>query len=80
MKFSKLINKVNALFNAEAREQERRRRELKSAMKKIRHKQKELEAELSSCGNDDERARLEEKISILSAQRAKGLELLRDME
>ncbi|WP_430461195.1 hypothetical protein ACQUQU_18510 [Thalassolituus sp. LLYu03] len=80
MKFSKLMKKLNALFSSEAREHARKKRELKNAMKKIRHKQKELEQELASCHDDFERKRLEEKISILSAQRAKGLELLREME
>ena len=80
MKFSKLMKKLNALFDAEAREHERKKRDLKTAMKKIRHKQKELEAELEACSNEQDRPGLEEKISILAAQRAKGLELLREME
>lgn len=79
MKFAKLMDRINALFNAEQRERSRRRSELKVMLKKIRHKQHELEQQLADCNSELERTSLEEKISILNTQRSKGLELLKDM-
>lgn len=80
MKYSKLIKRLNALFDPDLRAHQRKKRSIKDGLKKIRHKQKELEAKLENASDGKDRKKLEEKISILIAQRAKGLELLREME
>src|SRR5690606_41064556 len=46
---------------------------------KLRHKQHELDDALAACHEPTARQELEEKISILAAQRRKGLELLREL-
>ncbi|MAD47694.1 MAG: hypothetical protein CMI02_20140 [Oceanospirillaceae bacterium] len=80
MKFSKLMNKLNDLFGRRQREQKIRRKDLKMALKKIRHKQRELEQRLQTCDSELEAGRLKEKISILQAQRAKGVAFLKEMK
>jgi len=80
MKFSRLVKKLNALFNQQQRHQQRQRKELAAALNKLKHKQHELKAKLQNCDSELERAELEEKISILSTQRRKGLEMLRELD
>ena len=78
MKFTKLIKKLNNLFDPQMRDQKSRRKDTKAALKKIRDKQHELEQRLKECSSDLEAKELQEKISILMAQRAKGLEFLKE--
>ncbi len=80
MKFSRLMDRLNALFDAHQRQHHRQRDDLKDALKKIRHKQRELEQRLAECDSELEQTRLQEKISILMAQRAKGLAMLKEMD
>lgn len=80
MKFAKLVKKLNALFSTHQREQERQRQELQAALKKLKHKQHELNEALQHCHDAAERQELEEKISILATQRRKGLERLRELD
>ncbi|QQD20426.1 hypothetical protein GJQ54_01005 [Oceanospirillaceae bacterium ASx5O] len=79
MKISKMVKKLNALFDNHQRERQRQRKELKAALRKLRHKQHELDDALAACHEPTARQELEEKISILAAQRRKGLELLREL-
>ena len=69
MKISKMVKKLNALFDNHQRERQRQRKELKAALRKLRHKQHELDDALAECHEPTARQELEEKISILAAQR-----------
>lgn len=80
MKYARLINKLNALFDPDQRIHQREKRRIKDGLRKIRHKQKELEKKLAASDSELEKRQLEEKISILVAQRAKGLALLKEMD
>ncbi|MCD8522694.1 MAG: hypothetical protein LRY66_16715 [Saccharospirillaceae bacterium] len=78
MKFSRLVKKLNALFNRKQRHKQRQRKELAAALNKLKEKQHELKDRLKNCDSELERAELEEKISILATQRRKGLHMLRE--
>jgi predicted nucleic acid-binding Zn-ribbon protein len=80
VKYSKLIKKLSALFDPDLRAHQRKKSKIKEGLKNIRHKQKELEKKLAATDSELEQRQLQEKISILTAQRAKGLELLKELE
>lgn len=80
MKKSKLFKKLHNLFSAKARENRQQRQELQDSLQLIKKKQKELKALLQDCHDPDERKALQEKISILQAQRGKGINKLRNPE
>ena len=78
MKTSKIVSLFNQLFNGQNEEQDAERIELKEALQLIKNKQKELKALLECTENSEERKELQEKISILQAQRSKGIDRLRN--
>lgn len=78
MKVSKLVKKLNHIFDKQERERQRQREELKEVLRAIKSKQRELEEELEQCTAPELCKELEEKISILLTQRRKVLEILKD--
>ncbi|MFY9180492.1 MAG: hypothetical protein WAO12_12045 [Venatoribacter sp.] len=78
MKMNKLISKLNHVFNKRAQQQLQDRLELQEALLLIKKKQKELKACLEECTDPEERKALQEKITILQAQRGKGIGKLRN--
>ena len=73
MRSKKLFHKLKLFFNHKKQQEEKRRLELKIALK-------QLKEELEQLNNEEERAQLEEKISILETQRRKGIDKLRNPE
>lgn len=80
MKMKKLLKKMNLMLSRHEREKEKQRQELQDALQRLKDKQRELEQELAQCHDPARQQELEEKISILTAQRKKGLGNLRNPE
>ena len=80
MKVARLVRKFNALFSSYQRRKEQQRTELEAALSKLRKKQQELQQALLHCHDAADKQELEEKISILTVQETKGLELLRELD
>jgi len=80
MKFSKLMQQLNDIFDSDERQRKHKRKDMKAALKKIRNKQRELEQKLENCDSKLEAKALQEKIYILTAQRIKGVEFLKSIK
>lgn len=78
MRTKKLLEMLTALFSRANTEQEQAQAELKEALQLIKKKQKELRLRLQKAEDPEERKELQEKISILHAQRSKGIDKLRN--
>ena len=77
MKTRKFMNKVACMLDKQKREQAEQRQELLDALRLLKKKQKELLLQLKECQDPAECQQLQEKISILKAQRGKGIGRLR---
>lgn len=80
MKLKKLLDSVTELTNAERKVQLDQRQLLKSTLKQLRNKCRELEQNIKDEANEDLRKELEEKLKIVSTQRSKGLTLLKELQ
>lgn len=79
MKLKELLDRVTELTMAERNVQLEQRKLLKTTLKQLRSKSRELEQNLDHEDNGDLRKELEEKLQIISTQRAKGLALLKEL-
>lgn len=74
MKKNKLFSRLTRLFN---KRKDQQRQELQASLLLLKQKQKQLKEQLEHCCTPEERQALQEKISILQAQRFKGINKLR---
>ena len=80
MKLNKLLERLTELTDADRSEQLKQYKQIKKTLKQLRSKQKELEQETASEEDSDRCKELEEKLKIVSAQRRKGLDLLKELK
>ena len=79
MKLNKLLERLTELTDADRSEQLKQYKQLKKTLKQLRSKQKELEQKIVSEEDSDNCKELEEKLKIVSTQRRKGLDLLKEL-
>ncbi|MFW2438660.1 MAG: hypothetical protein ACN4GR_04750 [Arenicellales bacterium] len=79
MKLKDLLDRVTELTKAERDVQLEQRKILKTTLKQLRSKCRELEQDLNNEENEDLRKELQEKLNIVSTQRSKGLALLKEL-
>ena len=77
MKFTKLREKLGALMSTQASEDQKQIEALKEILKKAKRKSRELRRKAQSMKEGRKLREIQEKIEIISAQRKKGLELLK---
>ena len=80
MKIGRLIEKVGKLLSADRRKQEARRAKLRSLLKDMKRRARELTAEIEGSRDVTEREELEQKLQVLTEQRRKGVTLYRDLK
>ena len=80
MKLSKILKKINDILDDDRRGQLQEIESLKTSIKRLKKKQKEFEEECQKSMDDEEREKLQKKISIARAQRKKGLKLLKELK
>ena len=80
MKLSKIIKKLNDILDDDRRAQLQEIESLKTSIKRLKKKQKEFEDQCQEALDEEEREKLQKKISIARAQRKKGLRLLKDLK
>ena len=73
----KLLQKLSELLGSDQQERKKRKKELKTVVKKLKAKEKELLEKCKSISDPEEREQMEKEIDILHAQRKKGLSLLK---
>jgi len=79
MKLKELLDRITELSKAERDVQLEQRKLLKTTLKQLRNKCRELEQKLKHEENEDLRKELQEKLNIVSTQRSKGLALLKEL-
>ena len=79
MKLNKLLERLTELTDADRNEQLKQYSQLKKTLKQLRSKQKKLEEEIASEEDAKRCKELEEKLKIVSTQRRKGLDLLKEL-
>jgi len=79
MKLNKLLERLTELTGADRSEQLKQYKQLKKTLKQLRIKQKELEEEIASEEDAKRCKEHEEKLKIVSTQRRKGLDLLKEL-
>ena len=79
MKLKELLDRITELTKAERDVQLEQRKLLKTTLKQLRNKCRELEQNLNHEENEELRKELQEKLNIVSTQRSKGLALLKEL-
>ncbi len=77
MKTRKLLDKLMAYLDGDARKRKKERDEIKAVLKKLKRREKKLRNQLDDVRDDDKRAALQKEIDIVHAQRKKGVRLLK---
>lgn len=79
MKLSKLLDLLAEVTHAERSEQLKQCKQLKSTLKQLRAKCRDLEQKINDEVDADHSKELEEKLKIVVTKRKKGLELLKQL-
>ncbi|HFD88086.1 MAG TPA: hypothetical protein ENJ35_10485 [Gammaproteobacteria bacterium] len=80
MKPSKLVKKLKALLSNKEQKRKKHRKELKELLKRMKKKEKVLQESLATETDQAMKDRIDKEISILHAQRKKGLKVLKSLE
>ncbi len=72
----KLLKKLNSYINAEAEQLQHEDEGLSKVLKKLKKKEKHLDALIGAEKDAEEREMLEQELKIVHSQRKKGIELL----
>ena len=76
----KLLEKLKDILNAKRNAQVTKYKSLKEVLKSLRKKKVKLEGELSTETSDEKREKILSKLHVISAQRKKGLEVLKELK
>jgi len=79
MKLKKLLDRITELTTAGRDIQLEQHKLLKTTLKQLRDKCRELEKSINDEDDEGIRRELEEKLNIVSKQRSKGLALLKEL-
>jgi predicted metal-dependent enzyme (double-stranded beta helix superfamily) len=74
----KLLEKLRAFFDQDAQDREANLEDLKEVLKKLKKKEKQLKAECEAEADEERKQVICKEVSILHAQRKKGLRLLQE--
>jgi phage shock protein A len=79
MKLTKILTKLNDILDDDRRAQLQEIEALKVSIKRLKKKYKEFESQCEAEVDQKKKAKLQEKINIVRAQRKKGLKLLKSL-
>jgi predicted nucleic acid-binding Zn-ribbon protein len=77
MKTRKLLDKLVAYLDGDARKRKKEKDEIKAVLKKLKRREKKLKNLLDETKDADKRTALQKEIDIVHAQRKKGVRLLK---
>lgn len=80
MKAKKLLNKLKDILSDERKAQLTRYSSLKKVLKSLRNEKIRLEMKLAEARNEEDREEIASRLDIISAQRKKGLQLLKELK
>lgn len=76
----KLLNKLKDLLSAERKAQLKKYASLKKVLKALRVEKSRLKENLAEVSDENERQEIENRLRIISVQRKKGLEVLKELK
>ena len=76
----KLLRKLNRILSAEQKVQFEKHSSLKKVLKSLRTEKKRLASELETTTDEQEREAIATRLEVISVQRQKGLELLKELK
>lgn len=77
MSIKRLLSKLSALLSEDRHVQAEKYKSLKKILKALKIEKDDLEENLSETGDSEARDEIETRLKIISAQRKKGIELLK---
>lgn len=80
MNTRKLLNKLKDILSDERKAQLARYSSLKKVLKSLRNEKIRLEMKLAEARNEEDREEIASRLEIISAQRKKGLQLLKELK
>ena len=79
MKQKKLLDKLKTFFDADARERNKQKSDIKDILKKLKKRERKLKEKLDAEKNTDKRKRFQQEIDVIYAQRTKGIKLIKEL-
>lgn len=79
MKKKKLLKKLQAFFDLDERSKRAKKKELLKILKKLKEKERKMDAKLKATPNESERQELAKELDIIYAQRKKGINLIKEL-
>ncbi len=80
MRVKKLLNKLKDILSEERKVQLKKYSSLKKVLKSLRAEKTRLEVELKREKDEDARQEIESRLKIISAQRKKGIKVLKELK
>jgi hypothetical protein len=80
MRIKKLLDKLKDILSEERKVQLKKYSSLKKVLKSLRAEKTRLEVELKQEKDEDERQEIESRLKIISAQRKKGIKVLKELK
>jgi len=80
MKTIKLLDKLKDILSDERQAQLARYSSLKQVLKSLREKKSRLKIQLEQAETEEERQDISSRLKIISAQRKKGLKVLKELK
>lgn len=78
MKQKKLLEKLKAFFDSDARERDKQKSDIKDILKKLKKKERNLKEKFDAEDDVEKRNRIQQKIGVIYAQRKKGIKLIKE--
>ena len=80
MRVKKLLDKLKGILSAERHAQLEKYSSLKKVLKALRVEKTRLKKELAESSDENERQELATRLKVISAQRKKGLTVLKELK
>ncbi len=78
MKQKKLLDRLRVFFDSDERERQQQIDDISAVLKKLKKRERKLKERLSKEEDEQVRSRLEQDISVIYAQRKKGVKILKE--
>lgn len=79
MKLRRIVERMEALLNAEQRSRRRQIEELKELLKQLKKKERKLRREIEKADEPGTAETLQAKLKVVGAQRRKGVDALKTL-
>ena len=80
MRIKQLLDKLSGILDEDRKVQVEKYKSLKKVLKALRNEKTGLEKTLENTENEEIRHQIESRLKIVSAQRKKGLKVLKDLK